>query len=73
MPEAYRPMFFPPSCRPEKFVKGQMVKGRNEPCSIGGVAWVVHRLTGAPFEKVVEKAWKNTVQLFQLNESELSL
>jgi TatD DNase family protein len=73
MPESHRTLFFPPSCRPEKYVKGQMVKGRNEPCSIGGVAWVIHRLTEAPFEKVVEKAWKNTVMLFQLEGDELTL
>jgi len=73
MPDSYRSLFFPTSCRPEKFVKGQTVKGRNEPCAIGGVAWVVHILTGAPFEKVVEKAWKNTVDLFQLEGLDLVL
>jgi len=49
---------------------GQVVKGRNEPCAIGGVAWVVHCVTGVPFEKVVNKAFKNTVELFGLNEVE---
>lgn len=73
LPDSYRHLFFPPSCRPEKFVQGQTVKGRNEPCAIGGVAWVVHGVTGAPFEKVVEKAWKNTIELFQLEGQELSL
>lgn len=47
---------------------GQAVKGRNEPCAIGGVAWVIHRLNDVPFENVVEKAWKNTVTLFGLEE-----
>ena len=48
---------------------GKAVKGRNEPCAVGGVAWVIHKLNeGVPFEKVTEKAWKNTVQLFALQE-----
>ena len=45
------------------------MKGRNEPCAVGGVAWVIHKLNeGVPFEKVTEKAWKNTVHLFALQE-----
>ena len=42
------------------------MKGRNEPCAIGAVAWVIHRLHEVPYEKVVEKAWKNTVAVFGL-------
>lgn len=48
---------------------GRPVKGRNEPTAIGAVAWVMHRLNeGVPYEKVTEKAFKNTVELFQLHE-----
>ncbi|THH02563.1 hypothetical protein EW026_g292 [Hermanssonia centrifuga] len=55
--------------KPETFVYGKPVKGRNEPTAIGGVAWVVHKLNeGVPYEKVTEKAWKNTVELFGLTE-----
>lgn len=61
-------MYFPPAKRPEQFVLGQAVKGRNEPCAIGAVAWVIHRLHDVPFEKVVEKGWKNTVTVFGLEE-----
>ncbi|KAK0198281.1 hypothetical protein F5146DRAFT_1018935 [Armillaria mellea] len=53
---------------PPNSVYGRPVKGRNEPCAIGGVAWVIHKLNGVPFEKVTEKAWKNTVELFGLEE-----
>ncbi|OJT02743.1 hypothetical protein TRAPUB_6737 [Trametes pubescens] len=55
--------------KPESFVYGRPVKGRNEPGAIGGVAWVVHKLSeGASFEQVTEKAWKNTVEVFGLAE-----
>ncbi|KAF8519137.1 Mg-dependent DNase [Hysterangium stoloniferum] len=68
LPPALNTLFFPPAKRPEQFVLGQAVKGRNEPCAIGGVAWVVHELHSVPFEKVAEKTWKTTVALFGLEE-----
>jgi TatD DNase family protein len=68
LPETHRELFFPPATRPEAFISGRPTKGRNEPTAIGGVAWVIHILTGVPFEKVVEKAYKNTVALFNLEE-----
>jgi len=68
LPASLRELYFPPATKPENFVLGQPVKGRNEPSAIGGVAWVIHRLNNVPFEKVTEKAWKNTVQLFALDE-----
>lgn len=68
LPQTLRSLFFPPAKRPEQFVMGHPVKGRNEPSAIGGVAWVVHRLHNVPLEKVAEKVWKNTVELFALNE-----
>ncbi|KAH9942933.1 hypothetical protein B0H21DRAFT_749039 [Amylocystis lapponica] len=69
LPASLNSLYFPPATRPEAFVYGKAVKGRNEPSAIGGVAWVVHRLNeGVPFEKVTEKAWKNTVQLFKLTD-----
>ncbi|KZT02417.1 uncharacterized protein LAESUDRAFT_752139 [Laetiporus sulphureus 93-53] len=69
LPASLNALYFPPANRPEAFVYGKPVKGRNEPCAIGGVAWVIHRLNeGVPFEKVTEKAWKNTVAVFGLHE-----
>lgn len=69
LPSSLNALYFPPATKPESFVYGKPVKGRNEPCAIGGVAWVIHKLNqGVPFEKVTEKAWKNTVQLFGLQE-----
>ncbi|KAI1789799.1 Mg-dependent DNase [Ganoderma leucocontextum] len=69
LPPSLNSLYFPQATKPESFVYGRPVKGRNEPVAIGGVAWVVHRLNdGVPFEKVTEKAWKNTVELFGLTE-----
>ncbi|KAK1234188.1 hypothetical protein PQX77_002614 [Marasmius sp. AFHP31] len=71
LPASLSSLYFPPSTKPERFEYGKLVKGRNEPCAIGGVAWVIHQLNGdVPFEKVTEKAWKNTVEVFGLEELE---
>ncbi|KAI0963985.1 hypothetical protein AcW1_000914 [Taiwanofungus camphoratus] len=69
LPASLNSLYFPQATKPESFVYGKPVKGRNEPSAIGGVAWVIHKLNeGIPFEKVVEKGWKNTVELFGLEE-----
>ena len=69
LPPSLSSVYFPQGTKPESFVYGRPVKGRNEPTAIGGVAWVVHQVNdGIPFEKVVEKGWKNTVELFGLTE-----
>jgi TatD DNase family protein len=46
------------------------VKSRNEPGAIGGVAWVLHRIFDVPVQELTEMAWKNTVQVFSLDELE---
>lgn len=69
LPASLRASYFPAAARPESFVSGKAVKGRNETCAIGGVAWVVHRLNDTvSFEKVVEMVYDNTVRLFSLDE-----
>lgn len=69
LPASLRARYFPAAVRPESFVPGKAVKGRNEPTSIGGVAWVVYRLNNTTsFERVTETIYKNTVQLFSLDE-----
>ena len=71
LPSSLNSVYFPQGTKPESFVYGRPVKGRNEPAAIGGVAWVVHRLNeGIPFHEVVEQGWKNTVELFELTELE---
>ncbi|KLO20765.1 hypothetical protein SCHPADRAFT_918156 [Schizopora paradoxa] len=68
LPPALRCKYFPPAVKGENFEIGKAVKDRNEPCSVGGVAWVVSRLHGVPFEDVVDKCWNNTVEVFGLHE-----
>jgi TatD DNase family protein len=62
--EQARPL--PPSRKQNKFISGQMVKTRNESCTIERVALVVAGLKGIPVEEVVQAAWKNSVEMFGL-------
>lgn len=69
LPPSLRSLYFPPDTKPEKFVYGKPVKGRNEPCAIGGVAWVLQQMNeGVTFERITERAWKNAVEVFGLDE-----
>lgn len=69
LPTSLRSVYFSPATKPEAFVYGKPVKGRNEPSAIGGVGWVIHQLhPEIPYEKIVNKAWKNTIELFGLQE-----
>lgn len=56
----------PPSRKPAKFVKGDMVKGRNESCVIERIARVVAGVKGIPLADVVTAAWRNSVNMFGL-------
>lgn len=69
LPQSLRSLYYPPDTKPERFVYGKSVKGRNEPCGVGGVAWVLHRMNeNVEFERIAERAWKNTVGVFGLDE-----
>jgi hypothetical protein len=68
LPQELREAFFPPSVKTERFAKGKAVKGRNEPSTTGGVAWIMHCITGIPYSEVVNAAWENTLCLFGLSE-----
>lgn len=69
LPQSLRSLYFPPDTKPDRFVYGKPVKGRNEPSAIGGVAWVLHRMNeGVAFERITERAWKNTIEVFGLEE-----
>jgi TatD DNase family protein len=50
----------------EKWREGLLVKGRNEPCFIGRVAWAVAGIKGVSLEELSEAAWGNTVRMFGL-------
>lgn len=56
----------PPSRKHNKFLLGQMVKTRNESCSIERVALVVAGLKGIPVSEVAQVAWDNSVRMFGL-------
>lgn len=57
------------SVKKEKWVEGAMVKSRNEPCMVERVAKIVAGIKGVELEQVCEAAWRNTVQVFGLDES----
>lgn len=58
----------PSSRKSSKFVKGDMVKGRNESCVIERVARVVAGVKGIPLDEVVDAAWKNSIRMFNFND-----
>lgn len=68
LPDQLRSIYLPAAVKPERFISGKPVKGRNEPSAIGGVAWVVHHVKGVHYHDLVQNAWKNTVDLFNLPE-----
>lgn len=45
-----------------------MVKGRNEPCTVGLVVHVIARVKGLSVEEVAAAAWRNSVRMFGLGE-----
>ncbi|KAJ5506893.1 TatD family [Penicillium expansum] len=62
--ETARPL--PASRKHNKFILGQMVKTRNESCSIERVGLVVAGLKGVTMKEVVEAAWNNSSRMFWL-------
>ncbi|KAK6604526.1 TatD family hydrolase [Botrytis cinerea] len=54
------------SVKKEKWVDGAMIKGRNEPCMIGRVAWVVAGVKGVSVKELREAAWNNSCKMFDL-------
>ncbi|CZT44852.1 related to deoxyribonuclease [Rhynchosporium secalis] len=52
------------SVKKEKWVEGVVVKGRNESCFIGRVAWAVAGIKGVSVKDVAEAAWRNSVHMF---------
>lgn len=53
-----------PSVKKEKWTDGSMIKGRNEPCMIGHVAWAVAGIKGISVKEVAENAWRNSERMF---------
>lgn len=57
----------PSSRKHGKFVMGEMVKGRNESCTMERVARIVAGVKGLSVEAVAEAAWANSVRMFGLH------
>lgn len=53
-----------PSVKKEKWVKGTMVKGRNEPCTIVQVLEVISGVKGENIDELGEQIFKNTMSVF---------
>lgn len=68
LPDNLRSLYLPPAVKPERFIMGKPVKGRNEPSAIGGVAWVISCVIGVPYETLVTNAWNNTISVFGLSD-----
>ena len=62
----------PKSVKKEKWEKGMMIKGRNEPLGIVQVAYAVAGIKGLPIEEVCKAARKNSVRMFGLGEEDIS-
>ncbi|KAK0654667.1 Deoxyribonuclease Tat-D [Lasiodiplodia hormozganensis] len=58
----------PKAVKKERWAKGCMVKGRNEPATIPLVAHVIARIKGIDVEEVCEAAWNNSIRMFGLGE-----
>ncbi|KAJ5787241.1 hypothetical protein N7457_002231 [Penicillium paradoxum] len=58
----------PKAVKKEKWQKGCMVKGRNEPIAIARVAHVIASVKGITVEEVCEAAWNNSIRMFGLGE-----
>ncbi|KAK4056027.1 hypothetical protein OIO90_003022 [Microbotryomycetes sp. JL221] len=59
-------LYTPEMKKKERFQEGLGIKGRNEPCSTGAVAWVVAQLHGVSLEQVAQQTYQNTCDLFRL-------
>ncbi|KAF2199688.1 deoxyribonuclease tatD [Delitschia confertaspora ATCC 74209] len=59
----------PKAVKKEKWSKGMMVKGRNEPATIPHVAYAIAKIKDIPVEDVCEAAWRNSIKMFGLGES----
>jgi TatD DNase family protein len=56
----------PKAVKKEKWVKGAMVKGRNEPATIPHVAYAIAKIKEVSVEEVCEAAWRNSIKMFGL-------
>ncbi|CAK4033347.1 hydrolase, family [Lecanosticta acicola] len=60
----------PKAVKKEKWNAECMVKGRNEPCAIFRVAYAIANVKGLSVEEVAETAWRNSIRMFGLGDSQ---
>ncbi|UZJ52213.1 hypothetical protein CBS101457_001533 [Exobasidium rhododendri] len=53
-------LYQPSTAKKEKWDQSKMVKGRNEPCTIGSIAAVISQAKGIAFEEVASAAFNNS-------------
>ncbi|PSN63860.1 deoxyribonuclease tatD [Corynespora cassiicola Philippines] len=58
----------PKAVKKEKWTKGAMVKGRNEPATIPHVAYAIAQIKEITVEEVCEATWRNSIRMFGLGE-----
>ncbi|KAI5264288.1 hydrolase, TatD family protein [Aureobasidium subglaciale] len=58
----------PKAVKKEKWTADNMVKGRNEPCTIPNVAYAIANIKGISVEEVCEAAWNNSIKMFGLGD-----
>ncbi|CEQ39126.1 SPOSA6832_00615, partial [Sporobolomyces salmonicolor] len=63
-------LYLPAAVKKEKFVRGQAVRGRNEPSTTGQIAWIVAKLHGVSLEEIAEVTRRNTLELFGIAEED---
>ncbi|KAF9315139.1 TatD DNase [Podila horticola] len=64
MTEAQRDLYKPEAKNKERFEAGMMVKGRNEPCTMGQVLLVLADLHGMDPNELAEICYQNTLKVF---------
>ncbi|KAG0326215.1 TatD DNase [Dissophora globulifera] len=69
MTDEQKAIFKPAVKAKERFESGLMVKGRNEPCTIGQVLLVLADLHGMGAEELADVCYKNTLRVFFPNEA----
>lgn len=48
----------------KRYTKGQLFKGRNEPCCVRGVAEAVAALRGVTVDEIAEITYRNAAKMF---------
>ncbi|CAI2179498.1 12979_t:CDS:2 [Funneliformis geosporum] len=64
LPEEKKLLYQPATRKKEKFSWNCMVKGRNEPCCIGQVLYIIASIRGVDPEELADTIYENTRKVF---------